>query len=186
MNQSHDDMTLQIATCNSLNWDEVKEIILGNKSARVIGYSPINCSFVHASNIRDIDESTFELRAFCEVWELRWLKNADGGKAAVWTHCDVFPNGFAADDKRSIHVKAMDNQYVMWGKVSSLENQADGYCNLTSPRIGNLKIPFVGQVGEQLVLKTWEYFRTEEYGNVVFAGERLCGVEELKKENVNG
>ena len=117
----------------------------------------------------------------------RWIKDAFGGSdhrcallsiqpTELWTKAPSNP----VDGKL---VGELDGQYLLWGeKPSDLGN---GWKLLTTSRIGSLEIPFKDDLSDKarVVLKTVEYLREFEFGNIAVAEERLVKLECLKTKS---
>ena len=123
-------------------------------------------------------ESAFELRLFGKNYEARWERMnaakgrlticADGGAVAETKGLKL--DGWDAPAKRT--VRHRDHCYLLWGE--STDQPHTDRTKLTSARIGELWAP-AERGAKRVVVTAREYFETQEFGNVVFIGERLTG-----------
>ena len=129
-------------------------------------------------------EKAYEGRIFSPQFELRWLRDGGEIRVAVWAEENgakllerVLKELNMAEPRT---VRASDNAYLLWGELVGPAGK--GWTKLSSARIGPLFVPIdAGSVGARgrVQLKTREYFRCAEYGNWVFAGERLLGLQPM-------
>jgi CRISPR-associated protein (TIGR03984 family) len=120
----------------------------------------------------------FEARIFHEKAELRWLQSGLGfGRAVV---LGEFPLPSLADAswelQESPYCGKVRQTYLIWGeRESATEN---GWTTFSTSRIGRIDVP-VSMPGERkrAWMKSFEYLKEFEYGNVGVFEERLIGVE---------
>lgn len=155
--------------------------------AVAIIYSPKCCQFAKVDqngNLRDANnqifhlDSVFELRAFNQNFELRWLNELNGeGKAVFISEQNI--SGYLDDDIPEI--KTLDiikQKYILWGKGVKTVSTS-GWGKLATARIGSINVPVTGLTeNKRVYLEAVEYLKTdEEYGNVSVVEERLIGLE---------
>ena len=124
-------------------------------------YTPSDCRFfeIDADGIPrysdggelDLDQA-YEMRIFCNAWEMRWRRNGHGARLAVISDVPLNRCAFiaSADDGliEPLSVLSQTGRYLLWGELADAENK---------------------------YLTTKEYFKKGEYGNWVFHTERLTG-----------
>ncbi|MEA5619866.1 CRISPR-associated protein Csx19 [Cronbergia sp. UHCC 0137] len=158
--------------------------------AVAIIYSPTYCQFAKVDKNGDLInaeneiispdkvDKVFELRAFNQNYELRWLNESNGkGKAVLISEQDI--SGYL--DHKIPEISALDKihqQYILWGKKASSESTS-GWAKLSTARIGSIDVPVRGLTADKRVyLNAIEYLKAdEEYGNVSVVEERLIGLE---------
>ena len=123
-----------------------------------------------------IAELSFEIRAFNEDFELRWLRQDESGSGSLiadrrieladWPEADVqWPAATAA-------VTSIDVPLLLWGELEDTE--PDGWSSLTTAQIGRHWVPFVPAEGVQrIALLTREYLADGPDGNAYVAAQRL-------------
>ncbi len=75
-----------------------------------------------------------------------------------------------------------DHQYLLWGRKARSGAVRNGWTKLTTARIGALWVPHPLEAGcDGIVITAREYFCTSHDGNVVLAGERLKGLQGIKR-----
>ena len=155
--------------------------------AVAIIYSPTCCQFAkvqengnltNAKNeIISIDK-VFELRAFNQNCELRWLNELNGeGKAVLISEQNI------SDylDHKISEISALDTihqQYILWGEKAKTVSTS-GWGKLATARIGSIDVPVQGLTANKRVyLIAVEYLKvTDDNGNVSVVEERLTGLE---------
>ena len=153
----------------------------------IIIYTPTHCGFAYWKNgaiiplkgdsdVKDI----FEVRAFCETYEIRWTRenDKDTGRAVLLSEKE--PVRFSATKTQSL--LALAGKYLLWGAVSkkTQEDMSGGIpCSaLFEHRTGEILIPLPHpQEGQKASLRFKEYFSPDQYGNLILQGERLTGLE---------
>ncbi len=148
----------------------------------ILAYTPDFCGFVtfQDGNFTSMDgkeiahEAVFELRCFCEAFDLRWVRDANDGKGngvivseKQFEGCEDVPGEFFIRSGR----------YLLWGKGT----ERGGRVRLFEHRVGELPIPAEIEEklnkGSRFWLSFDEYFSPDEYGNMVWRLERLKGLE---------
>lgn len=162
--------------------------LFNDKQAIALFYSPRRCEFAKVNddgalidkNDKNVNiESIFELRAFNQTCELRWLNNLDGeGKAVLISDSDI--SQYLQHPIAELH--ALDKrkqEYILWGEFFKNSSSKPGWGKLAKSRIGSIDVPITGLTAEKLVyLTAIEYFKADEkYGNVSVVEERLTGLE---------
>jgi CRISPR-associated protein (TIGR03984 family) len=125
--------------------------------------------------------AVFELRLFGARYEVRWERTS-GAKGILAICSDSEADAQSGNGRRCEKLGApadrpafvRDHLYLLWGEPAGSQPRP-GRTRLTSARIGKLWAP-ANSGGGRVVLTAREYFETKEFGNVVFAGERLTGL----------
>ena len=148
-----------------------------DKSPFILAYTPTFCGFVSPSDgglvalegpkkdnfdVADV----FELRCFCEDFELRWVREGKSGRAVTVTEEEP-------GDQNNPKFFKRPGQYILWGKGA----QRDGSIRLFEHRVGELPVPIPVNQGERAYLSFVEYFREDKYGNMAWHSERLTGLK---------
>jgi CRISPR-associated protein (TIGR03984 family) len=155
--------------------------------AVAIIYSPISCQFAkldqngnltNAKNEIISLDKVFELRAFNQNCELRWLNELNGeGKAVLISEQDI--SGYLDECISVIGVlDIIPQQYILWGeRVKTVSISEWG--KLATSRIGSIDVPVKGLTTDQRVyLNAVEYLKViDDNGNVSVVEERLTGLE---------
>lgn len=155
--------------------------------AVAIIYSPISCQFAKLDQTGNLTNAkneiislnkVFELRAFNQNCELRWLNELNGqGKAVLISEQDIS----SCLDECIPPIKVLDiipQKYILWGeKVKTVLISEWG--KLASSRIGSIDVPVRGLTADKRVyLNAVEYLKTiDNNGNVSVVEERLTGLE---------
>ncbi|MBE9055642.1 CRISPR-associated protein Csx19 [Sphaerospermopsis sp. LEGE 08334] len=156
-------------------------------NAVAIIYSPTSCQFAkvqengHLANannqILSLDK-VFELRAFNQNCELRWLNELNGeGKAVLISEQNI--SDYLDENIAEIEIlDTIHQQYILWGDKAKTESSS-GWCKLSTARIGSIDVPVQGlTANERVYLNAVEYLKvTDENGNVSVVEERLTGLE---------
>lgn len=170
----------------SLNIEQSQEISIGEilektidanefGDAAILVYTPQVCSFAEwdGSALVNLDGTTlhepFEFRCFCEKFELRWVRNSPKGYGRSVTIKDVPGDDFLS----------LPGNYLLWGK----KKERGMSVGLYEHRIGNISLPSsVGALdnASHIVLTYKEYFKKDDYGNVLFFAERLVALRGLE------
>lgn len=172
---------------------------MGIEPAVALVYTPSACRFAipGPAGLQDVDgrqvalDQVFEVRCFAAGGELRWLRDADGagaGRAVYVSEVADGPEGWAM--RRIDGLIGETNHYLLWGQVLAERADGtrppDGWVVLASARIGELPVPYSGQIapGQGLRLAATEYLGpaagttgVERHGNWVVRAERLCGLD---------
>jgi CRISPR-associated protein (TIGR03984 family) len=163
-------------------------------------YTPSWCGFAqlgaavnlilskHDSERFDPD-SVFEARVFCEVAELRWLKDwPNEGRAALISEQDIsgylnHPAGTCSSDNY------LNQTYLLWGEGIQAANDGlpERWSRLASARVGTIDVPYpldqrelVAGKDERIQLLTREYLDViDDFGNVAVVEERLVKLERV-------
>ena len=162
--------------------------ILPSQAAIGFAYTPHNCLFFKFRDGDLVDESglditwlsqAYEIRIFCDNWELRWLRDGETGALALLSNQNLsLSDGFAVNEFKDMYCR--DNSYLLWGELSKDNDPTSGWTCVSTARIGKLSIPWSSTdltEKDRIKLKTIEYFQNSEDGNVVYFDERLCGFE---------
>lgn len=159
--------------------EKIKE--RGREPLFMLAYTPEFCGFV---DWRDgafypiggegpVDD-IFELRCFCNAFELRWVREGDTsrGRASL-----LYDSESEADlslqsvecEEGDVHIER--GQYLLWGRGTKRQ----GMVRLFEHRIGELPVPIEVKEKDRVFLTFVEYFRPDRYGNMAFLAERLTG-----------
>jgi CRISPR-associated protein (TIGR03984 family) len=152
----------------------------GEETEFLLAYSPMRCAFAkwNGSEMTDLDgrvfTDTYEVRAFGENFELRWVKDASGEKGRTSILWEI-PEGE--------EYSSLLGEYLLWGTAGEIPQDSDSIV-LHEARIGNMRVPkrtidsrSLGN-GSRFSLLFKEYFKPNDtYGNLVFAAERLYGLK---------
>ena len=183
-----DSVTLYISESSEENipaFDAAKKLSVKDNAILFLAYTPEFCGFVNCGEktftrldgSEILSDSIFELRCFCDKFELRWVRDEQAGRYIIISETEL--DGLTPEGcfyKRS-------GSYILWGKGT----RRGGSIRLFEHRIGELPLPVEIeeklQAGQRVYLKFDEYFKLDEYGNMIWQLERLSGLElELKTE----
>ena len=129
---------------------------------------------------------SFEVRAFTEDFELRWLRRGESGSGCLISERTVALEGWSEPtipswDRRGGGVTTIDVPLLLWGDLESREE--DGWTLLTTPQIGRHWVPFTpAESVRRIALLAREYLASGPQGNVYVAAERLVGFRESEDE----
>ena len=141
-----------------------------------LAYTPTFCGFLKSNRLNAdgkldtlkkgsiIPADIFELRCFCESFELRWVREGETGRAVTLREEETDGQSEPKFFKRS-------GQYILWGK-------GDEQGRLFEHRVGELPVPPDVSIseGKRACLTFVEYFREDKYGNMAWHSERLTGI----------
>ena len=122
-----------------------------------------------------LDEA-FEIRAFSERWELRWIRDGSDGIATLMSE-DL--NGLPGwNDRKKIALAGFrDRRYLLWGEVRPNDGAGTGRLTLGNPRTGPMQVPLragCSQRGPRRIqLVAREYLAQFVHGNVCVFDQRL-------------
>jgi CRISPR-associated protein (TIGR03984 family) len=149
-------------------------------------YSPTSCQFAKVESNGDLKDANnqtlpldkvFELRAFNQNIELRWLNQLNGeGKAVLISEQNI--SDYLDNDIPAIFaLDIIPQQYILWGKGIKTVSPSE-WGKLATARIGSINIPLKGITTDKRVyLNAVEYLKeTDENGNVSVVEERLIGL----------
>ena len=193
------EVTLYTASCDDVTLDDALEKLNGLTSDKLtlLVYTPSFCGFAHLNDRKIValktepdvkNKDIFELRAFCENCELRWVRENDDGKGrGVLISEKEFRFG---EEKVEAHDKCfpLQSEYILWGrKKADVLSNADAEqktIKLFEHRIGELLVPLPKSgSGDRVCLRCTEYFSADEYGNLNWRTERLVGLEWMPYSN---
>ena len=131
---------------------------------------------------------SFEIRAFTEDFELRWLRRGESGSGCLISERTVALEGWLPPAMPAIPwlgeeapFTTIDAPLLLWGDLESREE--DGWTSLTTPQIGRHWVPFTPAEGvRRIALLAREYLASGPQGNVYVAAERLVGFRESEDE----
>jgi CRISPR-associated protein (TIGR03984 family) len=158
----------------------------GNQGIALL-YSPTCCQFAKVTTngiLTNFQGETitlndvFEVRAFNETSELRWLNNLGGkGQAVLISESDIC-NYLQEYISSLIDLNIIEQEYILWGEAVTTSVNA-GWQKLAKSRIGSIHVPVTGlNTNQRVYLTAIEYLKAdEEYGNVSVVEERLTGLE---------
>jgi CRISPR-associated protein (TIGR03984 family) len=143
----------------------------------LLAYSPTRCAFANwdgkdkkivSLGGEDIADA-YEVRAFGENFEVRWLKDVSDGSGRV----------AILHDGEGDEYHCLSGQYLLWGTADSVIDNTVALCE---SRLGKVIVPKPSgliKTGSRIALLFKEYFKPDKYGNLVFAAERLTGLAAL-------
>lgn len=125
-------------------------------------------------------EEAFEVRAFNEDAELRWLHESGGRGTAVLL--SERPAADLADclDGEAASVTAIDrieHAYLLWGEAQNAGSCPPGWSHLCEARVGTVWVPLPLRETERARLAALEYVAAFDDGNAAVAEERLLRLE---------
>ena len=178
--------------------------LLPSGTLNILIYTPDFCGFAKYKdeNFRslgggDIKSSDiFELRAFCEAFELRWVRENDGGTGRGTILAELLSDDDGEEDapqkvgRGTIFIESQDDvpeltkaegeffklsggRYLLWGKGKNGQ--------LFEHRVGTLPVPVEVPDGQHVYLEFDEYFKADKYGNKVWYSKRLTGLSVVEK-----
>ena len=126
---------------------------------------------------------TFEVCVFCELWELRWVRDGCDGVASLlsernapWPEDKKSDPGWG-DPSETPLAGVAERRYLLWGEVRQDSSVDDVWLKLGSQRTGPITIPFPfcpkPQKGDRIQLLTREYLAKFKHGNVCVFDQRL-------------
>ena len=118
----------------------------------------------------------FEIRAFCEQWELRWIREGRGGVATLMSEDSSRLSGWTDLKVIALAGETLERRYLLWGEVDDVEPPSDGWLRLRSNRTGSVPVPFRSvhrSAGNRIQLVAKEYLARFEHGNVCVFDQRL-------------
>lgn len=173
-----------------------------SSSAVALLYTPTRCVFARIDGTGNLEfapksetvelADVFEARVFHDGGdgstgaELRWVEDPRGDqhRAAILTEIEPIPMIAGWQTSETIPCVAvldtkgrLDQQYLLWGE--SLGPSASGWVKLATAQIGTISVPCGGvtKAKQRVRLKTREYFKEYEHGNVAVFDERLVRLE---------
>jgi CRISPR-associated protein (TIGR03984 family) len=147
----------------------------------LLAYSPTRCAFANwdskSKKIVSLDGvdvvDIYEVRAFGEYFEIRWVKDSSGDNGRV----------ALLQEGEGDEYHCLPGQYLLWGTADSV---TESTVALYEPRLGKMIVPnpsgLVCDVksGLRMGLLFKEYFTPDDtYGNMFFVAERLTGLKAL-------
>ena len=160
--------------------DALEKVLALPSAPVVLAYTPARCCFARFKDgkimplERDINaDDIFELRCFCEDYELRWVREGSKttGKAVLASDSQHDLVGFSLE--KIPYAFARADQYLLWGKKKDVQ---EGETVLFDHRIGYLRVPIKAQE-ERVYLCFKEYFRQDGYGNFALKMERCLALK---------
>ena len=118
-------------------------------------------------------KQAFEVRAFCNDWELRWIREGTGGVATLLSEERISACGWSEPSEIELEAK-LDRRYLLWGQRGG-DGQGSGWTTLTNGRTGPINVP-VGNCTSRIQLEVREYLARFEDGNVCVFDQRLMGL----------
>ena len=122
-------------------------------------------------------KQAFELRAFCNDWELRWIREGTDGVATLLSEEPISACGWSEPSEIKLE-DTLDRSYLLWGKHEG-KSQDSGWTTLKSGRIGPINVP-VESCTSRIKLKVREYLARFEDGNVCVFDQRLIGLADAE------
>lgn len=162
--------------------------LAGGRPLYILAYTPGFCGFVTLKDgalvaldgpKRDKFRASdlFELRCFCDLFELRWAREGERGRAVVLRDAERGAPGQIEGLEMSRSEGAFfkrTGRYVLWGKGTR-----GGGTRLFEHRVGELPVPIEVPDKGRVQLGSIEYFREDGHGNKVWYAERLTGLSPL-------
>lgn len=147
-------------------------------------------------------KQAFEVRAFCDDWELRWIREGTNGVATLLSEKQISAGGWFArltsnirswvfKGERPLYVRdwpepskteledTLNRRYLLWGERKG-DSQGSGWTKLTNGRTGPIDVP-VGNCTSRIQLKVREYLARFEDGNVCVFDQRLIGLADAEE-----
>ncbi len=127
----------------------------------------------------NVIDFVYEARVFCELAELRWLKDPrKNNHRAVILSEKAFSQDLVGWE---LHIETIidtiPQTYLLWGEGSS-NKPSNVWSKLATSRIGALHIPTPDvEEKDRVKLNTLEYLKHYEQGNVAVFDERLLNLE---------
>ena len=119
----------------------------------------------------------FEVRAFCDDWELRWIREGTNGVATLLSEKRISADGWSEPSKIKLE-DTLDRSYLLWGQRKNA-SRGSGWTTLTNGRTGPIEVP-VGNCTSRIKLKVREYLARFEHGNVCVFDQRLIGLADAQ------
>lgn len=125
-------------------------------------------------------KDVFELRAFSDAGELRWVRRPGGaGTVHLVSERDLSPLGLGWQSSTEKIAVTLDNAYLLWGRRGGTSTDPP-WVRHTDPRIGSLWVPYRAQGVEPTAwMHTKEYLVEAEYGNLAVGDELLVAVSDV-------
>ena len=114
----------------------------------------------------------FEIRVFCNDWELRWTREGTNGVATLLSEKQISADGWSEPSEIELE-GTLNRSYLLWGEQE--ESQDSGWTTLTNGRTGPIRVP-VGNCTSRIKLKVREYLARFEHGNVCVFDQRLIAL----------
>jgi len=128
-------------------------------------------------------ENIFELRCFCNTFELRWVREGSENKGRAVLLSESLSESPLQGLEEKKDILALDGRYLLWGRGAEQQGaerqgaERQGTVRLCDHRIGELPVPLEVKKEERVFLTFTEYFKPDEYGNLTFLVERLTGLQ---------
>lgn len=125
----------------------------------------------------------FELRLFCDAWEMRWVRDGLTGELCVISErADLkLSRPWAEDDQIACVGEPAKREYLLWGErdpaAKARHGSGSDWVVLTSGRTAALEVPTAEQ-GARYCLQAREYMASFAHGNVAVFEQRLTGIAE--------
>ena len=126
----------------------------------------------------NIIEKAFEVRAFCNDWELRWIREGTDGIATLLSEQQISACGWTELSKIKLE-DILDRNYLLWGQREA-DSRGSGWTTLTNGRTGPIEVPVEGCTS-RMQLKVREYLARFEHGNVCVFDQRLIGLADAEE-----
>lgn len=158
-----------------------------SKGGIALLYSPSQCQFAKIQsngtltdseekeiNLKDI----FEVRAFNQNSELRWLNQSNGEGQAVLISEEDNISDYLADCLPNLEaIDVIKQKYLLWGEGVKSISKNPGWGKLAESRIGKINVPVELTPNQRVYLNAIEYLQADNYGNVSVVEERLISLE---------
>ncbi len=118
-------------------------------------------------------EQAFEVRAFCNDWELRWNREGTNGVATLLSEKQISACGWSEPSKIKLE-GTLNRSYLLWGEREN-NSEGSGWTTLTHGRTGPIQVPVENNTS-RIKLKVREYLRRFEHGNVCVFDQRLIAL----------
>jgi CRISPR-associated protein (TIGR03984 family) len=120
----------------------------------------------------------FELRAFCDAAEFRWLRDADGSGRAAWLAEAGGPTPSWGKADKIEAVETLPRRYLLWGKWDpDAKDVPAGWTVLSAARVGRLWLPINLDNKPFARLAALEYVAVDADDGIAFvAEERLTDI----------
>lgn len=125
----------------------------------------------------------YEVRAFGQKAELRWVRSGTDGTATLLADGDVEAPETATKDSAKPLLEVLDRHYRVWSLAPSDRVAAprplapSGWVAVGNGRVGTIRVPLAGAIADvhEVELRAREYAVRGEQGNAVVLFERLVG-----------
>ena len=165
--------------CTTEQIEDLVRALLNSTSSDISGLimTPTTCELcAWRDNQFDGGETigqAFEVRVFCNDWELRWTREGTNGVATLLSENQISAGDWSDPSKIKLE-GTLNRSYLLWGEREN-NIQDSGWTTLTNGRTGPIRVP-VGNSTSRIKLKVREYLARFEHGNVCVFDQRLIAL----------